>query len=439
MNYPLWKAYFWIVGYTLLVLAPVFVAYYGAGLPPRSFWIEFGVGLGFVGLSMMALQFVLTGRFRNVAQSLGLDSMLHFHRQIGIAGFLMVLAHPIVLIAANPAYIAFLDPRVDPWRALALAAAMAALVLLVVTTLWRQRLRLAYEWWRLGHGVLALLVVLIGLVHVLQVQYYVSVPWKQALWVLLTGGVLMLLLNTRLIKPLRLRRKPYRVVEVRAERGPTHTLVVAPVGHEGMRFVPGQFAWLTLGPTPFSLQQHPFSFSSSAEEPQRLSFTIKALGDFTSRLSEVEPGTPVFLEGPCGAFTPDPDPTRELVFIVGGVGITPVMSMLRTFRDRLERRRIWMIYANVSQETTLFLEELLALERSLELSLVLILERPPPDWTGETGYLTPAILERHLPPPDRRRQYFVCGPPPMMDLAERHLRRQGVPMRHILSERFHIV
>jgi predicted ferric reductase len=439
MNYPLWKAVMWVAAYVVLAAAPLLVAYLGPVPPARTFWIEFGVGLGFVGLAMMALQFVLTGRFKHVAQSLGLDTMLHFHRQIGLAGFFMVLAHPAILIAAHPEYLAFLDPRPNFARAVALWTVLVALVLLVVTTIWRQRLRIAYEWWRLGHGVLAFLVVFIGLVHLLQVQYYVSLPWKQVLWFGVTAAALALLLHARLVKPLALRRRPYQVAEVRAERGNTWTITFEPVGHPGLRFEAGQFAWLTLGDSPFSLQQHPFSFSSGADRHDRLEMTIKELGDFTSTLGDVQPGTRAFLEGPYGAFTVKPDPDVELVFITAGVGITPVMSILKTLCDRGDARRIWMIYCNVSLQSTIFLEEVRELERQLALSLTLVLEQPPPEWTGETGRLDSAILERNIPPVDRRRQYFVCGPEPMMDLAEKYLRASGVPMRDILSERFQIV
>src|SRR5262249_56138601 len=73
-----------------------------------------------------------------------------------------------------------------------------------------------------------------------------------------------LLLYIRVIKPVYLLRRPYRIVSVRQERGDTLTLVMKPDGHGGFRFTPGQFAWLTVGRTPFRIAGHPFSFSSSA-------------------------------------------------------------------------------------------------------------------------------------------------------------------------------
>jgi predicted ferric reductase len=440
MSFSLKQAMLWITLYLVLASAPLLIAFAGPLPPANNFWTEFAVGLGFVGLAMLGWQFVLTGRFKNVAASLGLDTMLQFHRQAGLIAVLFILAHPLILFATRPAYLAFIDPRVDLPRAIMLSGTIGALLVIVVTTFWRQRLGLSYEWWRLLHGLLALMVVVLGLVHILQIGFYVSGAWKPALWVGMTGAATLILFYTRVLMPLRLRSNSYRVVEVRDEHGPTWTLVLEPEGHSGMRFAPGQYAWLTLGPSPFSLQQHPFSFSSSAEQPARIDLTIKALGDFSSTVGTVPVGTRAYLEGPYGALTPGTDPTVGAVFIVGGVGITPVMSMLRTFRDRADPRPLLLIYGNGNWEEVLFREEIEALEDGLNLTVVHALTEVPPDWQGEVGRITPSLLDRYLPDPRReRREYFLCGPEPMMDAVEAYLRRRGVPMRDIHSERFKIV
>ncbi|MCL4859874.1 MAG: ferric reductase-like transmembrane domain-containing protein [Caldilineaceae bacterium] len=439
MNYSLGRLLLWIVFYVVMAISPMLIAYVGPLPLPRSFWVELSVGLGFVGLAIMGLQFVLTGRFQRVAASLGLDSMLQFHRQSGLIAFFFILAHPLLLFVTNPGYLVYLDPRVNLPRALALSAVLGALVLLIVTTLWRRTAGLRYEWWRVIHGVLALFVLFIGLVHILQVGFYVSTPWKQALWIAMTGGAMLLLINTRVLRPLQMRRNPYYVTAVREERGRAWTLVLAPDGHEGMRFAAGQFVWLTLGDSPFSLQQHPFSISSSAEQHDRIELTIKALGDFTSTMHTVEPGTRAYLEGPYGAFTLDPTSNQGAVFIVGGVGITPIMSMLRTLRDRGDQRPLLLIYGNSDWESVLFQEELALLQQALNLEVVHVLQNPPEGWQGETGLISKEILGRWLPDEIAKNGYFVCGPEPMMDMVEPYLSQHGVPLRKIFSERFSIV
>jgi predicted ferric reductase len=428
---------FWFGAYGVLALLPLAVVLVAPTPPARGFWIEFAVALGFVALAMLGLQFALTARFRQIAGPFGIDTLLHFHRQAGLLAFALALAHPIILITAHRPWLAFLDPRVEPLRALALWAVVGALVLLIALTLWRKPLGLAYEWWRASHGLLALLVVFIGLVHVMRVGYYVAERWQQAVWIATTGGAMLLLLYARLVRPLQMRRAPYRVTEVLPERGRSWTLVLVPDGHAGLRFRAGQFVWLTLGPTPFSLQQHPFSIASSDQRPERLELTIRELGDFTATMGSVTPGTRAFLEGPYGAFTIDPD-AAGAVFIAAGVGITPVMSILRSLRDRGDRRPLTLIYANTAWDDVIFREELADLATALALRVVHLLEQPPAQWNGAVGRVSDALLDAHLPPTGEAVEYFVCGPGAMMDVAERVLLERGVPLRRLKSERFDI-
>jgi predicted ferric reductase len=439
VRYGLGRAAFWILSYLTLVLAPLAVAYQGP-TEFRGFWVEFGVGLGFVGLAMLGWQFVLTGRLKRFGASFGLDSMLQYHRQIAMVALVFILAHPAILFLADPDFLAYLDPRVDFLRALALSAVIAALILLMATSLWRLTLGLSYETWRLAHGALATLVLFIGVVHVLQVGHYVNEGWKQAVFIGMSLGAAFLLVDARLLRPWRMRRRPYRVREVRPERGGARTLTLEPEGHDGMVFRPGQFAWITLQETPFSLQQHPYSFSSSAEAaPERLEFTVKPEGDFSSWATQAKPGWPAFLEGPYGYFIPESDPVRGGVMIAGGVGITPIMSMLRTLADQEDPRELHLIYLNVRLDDVIFHDELEDLEAKLRLAVTHVLEEPPAGWKGESGLLDAGLLKRNLPENREDFDYFICGPEPLMDIAEQSLLDLGIRQRRILSERFNMV
>jgi predicted ferric reductase len=423
--------------YLVLAGAPLAVAAIGHPHPGRGFLVELAVGLGFVGFAMLALQFALTAKFRGISRALGLDTLLHFHRQIGLIAFGFILAHLLILVASSPAYAAFLDPRVEPLRALALWTVLVALVAIIVTTLWRRLLGIPYEWWRLGHGVLALAIVFIGLVHILRVGWYVSGPWKQAVWVGTTLAAIGLLLYARVWKPLRLRSRPWRVAEVRPERGESWTLAFEPEGHAGMPFRAGQFVWVELGGSPFSMDQHPFSISSGEDRPGQLEVTVKELGDYTASIGETPPGTRAWLEGPYGSFILDEE-AETAVFVSGGIGITPAMSILRSLRGAGRRPRCLLLYGVPSLEDATFHEELEEMAAEPWLDYVPVPESPSVGWEGEQGFIDPEILERHLPRDGAGVGYFVCGPEPMMDVVERHLRDRKVPLGRIHSERFNI-
>jgi predicted ferric reductase len=150
-----------------------------------------------------------------------------------------------------------------------------------------------------------------------------------------------------------------------------------PEGHTGFRFQPGQFAWLSLWNGPFGMREHPFSFSSSAERQGEMTMTIRELGDFTATVKEVQPGQRAYLDGPYGAFSVDRHRSPGYVFIAGGAGITPVISMLRTLADRGNDQPLLLIYANMAWEDVIFREELEELKRRLRVTIVHVLEQPP--------------------------------------------------------------
>lgn len=439
MNISFAKVLGWMILYIGLVLVPMMLAL-GIDRPPaRSFLVELGALLGLLGIGVLGMQLVISGRHPWFAGAIGQDNLLQFHRQIGIFAWLLVLAHPLTLFIGDPAFLAYLNPSEDFMRAASLIFVLVATSLLVASSLWRVGMKLQYEWWRALHGVLSLLVVAAGLGHALLVDHYTGDLLTKVAIAAFIGGTLYLLLESRLLRPWRLKRTPWEIVEVHQEPGDATRLVLEAQGHWGMSFKPGQYAWITLGDTPFSLQQHPFSIDSDATRPHRLEFTAKHAGDFTNSLKDVKPGTRAWVEGPYGVFSIDPSAGRRAVFIAGGVGITPIMSMLRSCRALDFEPRMLLIYANQDYDSILFRESLERLSQDLSLEVVHVLQEPPEDWEGESGLVDADLLERILPEEDGEIDYFVCGPPPMMDQVEPALRKRGVSVKNLYSERFNLV
>jgi ferredoxin-NADP reductase len=114
-------------------------------------------------------------------------------------------------------------------------------------------------------------------------------------------------------------------------------------------------------------------------------------------------------------------------------------SMLLTFRDRGERRRVVLFYAANRPERAVFRGELERLERELDLEVVYVYESPPAGWEGERGRVRADVLRRHLPADLTGWRFFVCGPPAMMDDVELDLRRIGADPDRIHTERFDLV
>ncbi len=435
-KYSYKKAFKWLLVYLLLALVPMLIAIAGIMPESRGFIMELGVAFGFIGLGMLGAQFLFSGRFKSVAPDYGMDNILQLHREMGIIAFLFVFFHPTLILLADSSFWSYFDPRVNLPRSVALISVSIALVVLLASSLWRLTFGLSYERWRLLHGVLSVGVLFIGVVHSVQVSHYLAAVWQQVLLVVVFAGLGYLVVHTRLVRPWRSKAKPWKIVRVTPERDDCWTLHLEPCGHNGMTFECGQFVWITIGATPFSLQQHPFSIASASDDDGLL-ITAKATGDFTSSWENIGPGTRAYLEGPFGSFTPVEG--KNLFLVMGGIGITPAMSMLRTMAQREDKRRAILIYANPDWEAVTFREELDELAGKIDLKLVHVLQETHADWKGETGLIDKELLKRHLPENPGDYCYYLCGPEPMMDVAELGLRGLGVDWRSVYSERFEVI
>lgn len=433
------SAFLWIALYLGLALAPLVLVLVGETPGGRDFWTELSIAFGFVGLAILALQFAISARSNGVDAPYGLDVVLQFHRQMSFVGLALVLAHPVVLLVVGTAPWRILDVRDTTWAARLGLLSVLALVSLIVASVWRVQLRLRYEVWRAGHDVLAVVVVVAALLHVELVGNYVGGWWRRILWAALSLSVVGLLGWVRIVKPLLLLRRPWAVESVVPRAGDVWSVQLRPVGHEGMRFDAGQFAWLTIGRSPLRITEHPFSMSSSAERTDLVEFTVKASGDFTSTVGELEPGTRAYLDGPYGVFTFRRNEAPGFLFVAGGIGITPILSMLRTLADVGDRRRLTLLYANPTWDGISFREELDELSGRLELDVVHVLEDPPDGWEGPSGFVTAELIEAHLPERADRVGCFVCGPPPMAAAVEAALEAVGVPVEDIHNERFDFI
>jgi ferredoxin-NADP reductase len=120
------------------------------------------------------------------------------------------------------------------------------------------------------------------------------------------------------------------------------------------------------------------------------------------------------------------------------VGITPMMSFLHSMADRRDPRPVLLLYADRHWEGVAYREELQRLEERLDLQVVYVLQDPPEDWPGERGMIDSELMRRHLPQELILRNFFICGPAPMMDAVQQGLLEMGVRQELIHTERFNL-
>ena len=199
-------------------------------------------------------------------------------------------------------------------------------------------------------------------------------------------------------------------------------------------YTPGQFFFVLLSSPSGRHLEHHFSFSSSPTEPN-VEFTTRMTGhEFKNRLEELTPGDSVHLAGPDGAFVLVPGMSK-VAYVCGGIGITPVRSTIRWALDTGAAVDIVVLYANRDLAATAFREEFEAIGAG-NVHIVNVLSEPEPEWRGRTGRID-ASLVRAVLPDSRERDFFVSGPPQMVDSLVSVLRDEvGVDPTKIVSEHF---
>jgi predicted ferric reductase len=430
----------WLLLHLLVALAPLGLSL-AQPRPGRGFLVEFSVALGFVALSVLGLQFALAARFTRSNAPFGIDVVLTYHRQISFLAVTAAFGHPLLLFVARDRYRVLLDVVHAPLRAQCAWLSVAALGLLMVTSIWRKALRLSYPAWHVLHSVLGVVVVLAGLGHAFLVDHYLGEPLVRLAWALYGAVFVWLAVWVRLIKPLRLSRRPWRVVELWPEPGGSLTVGIEPASrhaHLGFPFKAGQFAWILPSRNPFNPNWHPFSMSSSSLR-FRVDFTIKNVGEFTRSVRRLRVGDRVYVDGPHGSFTLEDHPGMGYVFVGAGVGITPFLSMLATLADQGDRRPCWLFLANRHEDQVTGVRQLARLQGRLNLRVVHVISRPSDQWSGERGRIDTGLLDRHLPLERRSLQYFTCAGGEMVQAVDGALRGLGIPADRIHSEHFGMV
>ncbi len=426
----------------LSLLIPLAVLATAPGVTQGGRWRVASLVAGLAGASLLLAASVLPSRLRILTSYLGVERLLRSHRFLALAVLALVLAHVAFVVAHVEEGLGILDLRHAPPRVWAASVATLALLVMVPLALTRRERRPRYEGWRLAHVVLANVVLVGSAVHV-WLLHDLTAYGPAGVWFTLLGlSVVALVVYRWLWRPWRSHRTTYVVDEVRVASPTAVTVVLHPVGHQGMAFRPGQFAWLKLGESAFVFEEHPFSISSAATRPWEKEFTVKALGDFSEILAGLRPGRRVHLDGPHGAFTLDGLRSAGFVFVAGGVGVTPMLSMLRTLADREDPRPVVLVVAGRTADELLHRADSEHLEERLDLRLVEVLEEPPDDWHGKIGWLDEDVLDSALPGRRTRAHldYFLCGPGPMVAAATRILHDEwGVSSRRIHTELFDVV
>ena len=412
-----------------------------------------GVACALAGVSAFSLNLVLGARLHFVERLFGgLDRMYRAHRVNGRIAFLMVLAHAILILAgraslSTEALSALFDlsTGAQVWLGVVALAAMASSLFL---TLYVRLTHEAFVYVQRSFG----LIFIVASLHVFLTPGAKATSRPLTLYLLtLVGCGLVAFTYRSLFGDLLVRRFPHTVAEVNALDDYVTEFVLRPKGRR-LSFLPGQFVYVNfrsgglreqLHPLDVSSegqsmvfavrlgdisnQFHPFSITSSPTDPM-LRITVKAVGDYTRAIRALEVGADAVVEGPYGSFSYRKVANRRQVWLSGGIGLTPFLSMARSLQPE-EHYEIDLYYCVENERETYFLEEfqeIAAVKPGLRVILCI---------REHTGLVTAARIAEtsgDLAALD----HLICGPPAMIVSLRAQLIEAGVPLAQIHAEEF---
>jgi ferredoxin-NADP reductase len=209
---------------------------------------------------------------------------------------------------------------------------------------------------------------------------------------------------------------------------------------EEVDFAPGQYFFVTLPDVGHQddkgLRRH-ITVVTSPSEKGVLGFATRMRDSaFKRSLGELPVGAEVEVEPPKGSFVLPEDPSRPLVFVAGGIGITVFRSMLRYIQEEGLPYRVTLIYSNRDRESTAFLDELREFEQALPDFRLILTMTQDPSWKGETRKVDGKFVKDHLDEDLNRYTFLVAGPPAMAEGVQQALEEAGVQDENVIPERY---
>ncbi|WP_419659419.1 ferric reductase-like transmembrane domain-containing protein [Desulfosarcina variabilis] len=409
-----------------------------------SMWYKFGMDktslrvgkmLGLAAGVLILLQLPLAGRFKFLDRVFSMPGLIRQHRMHAWAIAALALAHPAFVLYSEKKWL--IPWEIRYWPEWVGGGLLIMILLVLVASYWRKRMGLAFHVWAPLHRFGGLLILVLLIAHVLYVSESFTDNLIPRLAVMVAATILALAWLWVRSGWIRASRRPYQVTRVETGAADAITVTLSPLSDKPFAYVPGQFAIVRFKSPQLSSEPHPFTLSSSPSRGADLQFTIRACGDWTRGVNRLQSGDRALVQGPFGRFghlflSPD----RELIMIAGGIGITPMLSMLRYMADKNDPRRITLIWSNRTPQHMVFADEMDILSAKLTgLRLIPMFTRNT-DSNSNAGRMDRRRLETMIRDHNRKAAVFVCGPPLMMKQITTDLKALGFPSRFIHTEIF---
>lgn len=417
----------------LISLSPL-VLWYFALLPFSyrfynlySVYTSLGEMTGLVGITMFSLSLVLSARMEVFEDFFGgMNRVYIAHHILGGISLILLLFHPLLLsfsrmLTSMNAAALFLLPG-DDWSINFGIAGLLFMISLLLLTIF---IKIPYHIWRFTHKFLGA-VFLIGTIHGFYVSSDISrfAPLQWYMLFIIGLGTIAYLYRTILGRFL-VRRTKYSVQNVLMIDDNVTEITLSPI-NKPLEVIAGQFIFIYFQSTGVSKETHPFSVSTVYEDGS-ISLAVKTEGDYTDTLKKLQIGEIAVIEGGFGRFNYQLYRNKKQVWIAGGIGIVPFLSMAQTIAD--PEYQIYLFYSVRTEDEAVYLDTLNQLGQNNPNFHVV------PYYSKTMGRLSADAIAKTVGE-ITAFDFYLCGPPPMMKSMKVQLKKLHVKDYALHSEEF---
>lgn len=396
-----------------------------------------------VATDLLLIQMLLISRVPWLERLYGHDRTTVAHKKLGKPILYLVIAHFLAsliqyAVQDNKNIIAEAITLITSSNDLLLSfIALAAMIVVVVTSIKIARARISYEAWYLVH-LISYVAVIAAVPHEFSTgQDIAGKPLQSAFWIALYLFVAGNLVWFRFALPiLKMFRHGFKVIAVKRESSDTASIYVGGRGMSGLTAQAGQFYIVRVMTPSQWWRPHPFSLSATPNS-EYVRFTIGDRGDDTGAMLRLKPGTKVMLEGPYGVFTEERRTKEKVTLIAAGIGVPPIRALAESMVAN--PGDITIVYRTRNNDDAALLLELdkIATVRGHELKVLDGPRSAPNSWLpAGHGNIPDYQRLRLIAPQIVQSDVFICGPTPWTHGVVKSLLQLGVPENQIHAEEF---